>query len=311
MLLGLAFIVMAAAPISAAESPKAADLPPVTSEQKQKIAAAAPGSGEAAKPLRPRHVLIFSRADGWVHRCIPVAVEALVEIGRSSGAYAAVASDDLAMFTPERLAAFDAIVLNNTTRLVIKDPAQKAALLDFVQNGGGLAGIHAAADNFADWPDGGALIGAQFASHAWGSRGTWAVKIDDPGHPVTAPFHGRGFWINDEIYELTTPYSRDTHHVLLSLDMTQAHNRSVKPVGPMPGDFPVAWVKRAGRGRVFYSSLGHNLEIYWNPIVLRHYLAGIQYALGDLAATDLPSASLQPGPVPALAPAGPPPGKIP
>lgn len=264
-----------------------------------------PGPSEAAKPLHPRHVLIFCRADGWVHRCIPIANEAFVELGRASGAYEATVSDDLAMFTPEKLALFDAIVMNNTTRLVINDPAQKAALLAFVKAGGGLVGIHAAADNFADWPEGCALIGAQFASHNWGNQGTWAVKIDDPAHPVVAPFHGHGFWIHDEIYELTAPYSRETHHVLLSVDMAQEHNRAVKTVGPKGGDYPVAWVKRAGKGRVFYTSIGHSPANYWNSVVLRHYLAGIQYVLGDLEAPDAPSATLQPAPVAALAPDNP------
>ena len=62
------------------------------------------------------------------------------------------------------------------------------------------------------------------------------------------------------------------------------------------------WIKRCGDGRVFYCSLGHRKEIYWNKAVLAHYLAGIQWALGDLPADETPSAKLATQPKAALAP---------
>jgi uncharacterized protein len=51
----------------------------------------------------------------------------------------------------------------------------------------------------------------------------------------------------------------------------------------------VSWIRTYGKGRVFYCSLGHREEIFWNPVVLRHYLAGIQFAIGDLPADSTPS----------------------
>ena len=48
----------------------------------------------------------------------------------------------------------------------------------------------------------------------------------------------------------------------------------------------VAWVRKWGEGRVFYCSLGHNDAMYWHPEVLKVYLGGLQYALGDY---DVPS----------------------
>lgn len=59
------------------------------------------------------------------------------------------------------------------------------------------------------------------------------------------------------------------------------------------GDYAVSWVQGVGKGRVFYSSLGHNHEIYSNPHMLKHYLAGIQFACGDLKADVTPSAQLK------------------
>jgi type 1 glutamine amidotransferase len=58
--------------------------------------------------------------------------------------------------------------------------------------------------------------------------------------------------------------------------------------------YPIAWVDTWGKGRIFYCSLGHNDEIYMNPVVMEHYLAGIQYALGELKADATPQAVLSP-----------------
>ena len=55
------------------------------------------------------------------------------------------------------------------------------------------------------------------------------------------------------------------------------------------GLYPVSWIATYGKGRTFYCSLGHRDEIFWNPMILKHYLAGIQYALGDLAADATPT----------------------
>ncbi|MGD8726162.1 MAG: HEAT repeat domain-containing protein, partial [Gemmatimonadales bacterium] len=108
------------------------------------------------------------------------------------------------------------------------------------------------------------------------------------------------FLISDEIYQITGPYSRNTHRVLLSLDMSNLRNRQVEGVNRKDGDFAISWIKRFGQGRVFYCSLGHNLDVLRNSAVLAHYLAGIQYAIGDLEVDDVPSGTLSTAPVVAL-----------
>jgi type 1 glutamine amidotransferase len=50
----------------------------------------------------------------------------------------------------------------------------------------------------------------------------------------------------------------------------------------------VSWIREEGSGRVFYSSLGHRFEIFTDAAILHHWLAGIQYALGDLDADATP-----------------------
>jgi hypothetical protein len=68
--------------------------------------------------------------------------------------------------------------------------------------------------------------------------------------------------------------------MLLRLD-TEKTDMTRPGIKRTDGDFGVAWARPWEKGRVFYCSLGHNHEMYWNPKVLSHYLAGIQWAIGD------------------------------
>ena len=119
------------------------------------------------------------------------------------------------------------------------------------------------------------------------------MKVDDPESPITAAFRGIEFKIADQAFQFQEPVLRDHLHVLLSIDVAKtglAPNRRILPVRAGDKDFPVSWIRAYEKGRVFYSALGHGAEVYSNAVVLRHFLAGMQYALGDLAADDTPSA---------------------
>jgi len=273
---------------------------PVTPQQTAQIEAALPA--EILSPARPRKLLVFFRTEGFVHGSIPVGLLALQRLGDKTGAFSAVASEDMAMFDAERLADFDAVVFLNSTGLKFTDPAHRQALLEFVRSGKGVIGIHAASDNFPTWPEGQALIGGVFHGHPWTAKEVSAVKLDEPKHVLNLPFGGKGFWVREEIYQLKEPYSRERQRVLLSLDMSKPQNaRPADKIKRTDNDFAISWIKTEGKGRVFYTSLGHNEDIFYVQPILRHMLDGIRYALGDLAADAVPSA--QAGAVqPALAP---------
>ena len=250
------------------------------------------------KPAKPRKMLIFCRCEGFFHGSIPWGNKALELMGKKTGAYESVITDDMAAFDPGNLDQFDAVLFNNTTRLDFKDPKRRETLMSFVKGGRGVCGIHAATDNFYDWPEAAEMMGGLFDGHPWGGGGTWAFKIDEPEHPLNKAFGGKGFLIKDEIYKMKAPYSREKLRILLSLDMTKKRNKKGRP----DDDNAVGWLRRFGKGRVFYCSLGHNNEIFWTPAVLQHYLDGIQYALGDLKVDATPSAKLAKKPIPALCP---------
>jgi len=259
----------------------------VTEEEIQKINDAMPEK-LAVRPEKPRRLLVFSLSKGFQHSCIPYWKEALDCMAEKTGAFRTEHSEDMAVFTPENLARFDAVCFNNTTKLTF-DEHQKAALMDFINGGKGIVGIHAATDNFDEWPEAAHMMGGIFKGHPWTANGTWAVKIDEPDHPLMKPFGGKGFKVNDEIYRTPGPeYSRARQRVLMSLDMSDEATRSAKGVTPEDQDTGLSWIKPVGRGRLFYGSLGHNHHLTWNRPVLEHYLAGIQYALGDLKVDDTP-----------------------
>ena len=207
------------------------------------------------------------------------------------------------MFEADKLKEFDAVIMLNTTgelfrpRRLPKDAAQKKAalereerlkknLVDFVKSGKGLAGTHSGTDTYKNWKDYNDMMGGAFAGHPWHSL--VPIKNLEPGHVVNKCFEGKGFSVKDEIYQfrLNTALATD-RRMLLSLDGSKMN---LKRNDGRKEFYPISWVSTYGKGRTFYCSLGHRNEIYYNPVVLQHYLAGFQYALGDLEADGSPSA---------------------
>ena len=281
-LLGLWCLSMLVSPLRAESPQKLRDL---GADELQKIRDAVPDK-PTVKPAKARKILVFWRCEGFFHTSIPVVNEALKIMGQKTGAYeVTVCTDDYSIFTPEKLRQFDVVCLNNTTNLKFnpKETSERCnALMDFVKGGKGIVGIHAATDNFYGWPEGMEMMGGKFTGHPWGGGGTWAIKIDEPDHPLTAAFKGKGFKINDEIYRTEPPlYSRAKQRVLMSLDMSDPTTRNVNGFKPTDVDTGITWIKTWGKGRVFYCSLGHNDHLLWNPAILQHYLDGIQFALDD------------------------------
>ncbi|HAV13995.1 MAG TPA: ThuA domain-containing protein [Opitutae bacterium] len=285
---------------------------PVAPSQIKAIEDALPHEAIVA-PEVSRRILVFSATAGYRHGSIPSGRLAIEKMGISSGAYVAVVSDDFKHFEKEALSEFDAVVLNNTSRdffmphrkqrkefegkewrwLQERNDRLVDNLVEFVENGGGLVGIHAASDACYDHPDFGAVIGGFFDGHPWRSRNNVTLVVEDPEHAINKPVFEamKDFQIQEEIYQFRSePYSREKLRILLHLDPKRSD--AVEGMKREDNDYPVAWVQSVGKGRVFYTSLGHNDHIFANPLLLKHFLAGIQFAAGDLDADTTPSAQL-------------------
>ena len=289
------------APAKAA-APKAAKPPAeLKADEVAKVTAAMP-TAPIAKPAKSRKLLIFSLTKGFPHDSVPIGAKAFEIMGQKTGAWEAVNTVDPACFAPDKLKDFDAILMNNTTgRDLIPDEGHRKSILDFVKGGKGIAGIHSCLDAFYEkWPEYGEMMGAFFLHHPFGKI---TVKLDDPTSPLTAMFGGKGFEISDEIYTFKDPYSREKLHILMSIDW---ENQTIdrQKANRADNDFALAWIREYGQGRVFYGAFGHQHAIFWNPTILKFYLAGMQYVMGDLKADATPIAKLkiEPARGPAQAP---------
>jgi type 1 glutamine amidotransferase len=269
----------------------------------EKITAALP-SQAPAKPAKARKVLVFSATAGFRHASIATGKVALTELGKKTGAFEAVISDDLAHFEPEAIQQFDAICFLSTTQDIfsphpelvkkMNDEEKKQAqektirlrksLMDFVESGRGFVGIHAATDTLYDMPEYGRMIGGYFDGHPWTADKEVQVDVEkgQEQHPLNAMFGGKSLNFREEIYQHKAPYDPKLMHTLLRLNVEKS--AQVSGMKRQDGHYGVSWARLQGKGRVFYCALGHNHEIYWHPQVLSHYLAGIQWALGDLPA---------------------------
>jgi hypothetical protein len=255
-----------------------------------KIKAALPKEAPA-KPKKARKVLIYSRTAGFRHGSIAIGAKSLTMLGEATGAYTATHTEDPAFFDADKLKEFDGIIMLNTTGPCLRgggkelEETRKKNLVDFVKSGKGLAGTHSATDTYRKWKEYNDMMGGAFAGHPW--HMPVPIKNLVPKHPLNKVFGGKGFTVTDEIYQFRSDTAlASDRRILLSLDPEWD---GIKRGRRKDGNFPISWIAKYGEGRSFYCSLGHRNEIYYNPVVLQHYLAGIQYALGDLDADASPT----------------------
>jgi len=157
------------------------------------------------------------------------------------------------------------------------DDKQKAELAGFVHDEGkGFVAAHIALTAFESWPEFGELLGARYDGHPWGSAAGTVIN-EDPAFPATKHFGAMPFAFTDEFYQ-PKAFSREKAHVLLRLDVSKMPANG--ELHRTDGDFPLAWAKTYGKGRVFYSSLGHAASTWDNRDVQQMYLEAIKWALG-------------------------------
>lgn len=254
-----------------------------------------------------KRLLFLTHAGLYKHTSLGPAEKAVIELGRTNGfdvttveGYKLDAREhDFSFLTPDYLAGFDGVMMMTNGNLRFTE-AQKQALLDFVRGGKGFIGAHCASLTFYDYAPFGEMLGGYF--HRNLPQGTIAVlKVEDTTHPATKML-GSSWPLVDEFYLFGTApwdaarpddnidvlfknkipmgFSRDRVKVLLSLD-THAMDLSKQPHLVKGGDYPQAWTRQYGKGRSFYTSLGHRDEIWSNdPVFRAHITGGIRWALG-------------------------------
>lgn len=237
----------------------------------------------AQAQARKKKVLAIGQTKGFQHDSVSTAMATLWKMGRDTGLWDTYIKTDCQLITKKPLQGnaknlnyFDAVYFYTTGELDLDD-SQKADLLSFVRDDGkGFVGGHSSIDTNYKWPEYGEMVGAYFDQHPWGTFDA-PVIVEDRTSPLTKGFPPR-FTIHDEIYQPSGIFSREKVHVLMRLDETKLDLKNPR-VHRTDGDFAVAWVKTYGKGRVFYTTLGHVEENYDRPDIQNLYREAIKWAL--------------------------------
>ena len=243
-----------------------------------------------AQPKKKK-ILAIGEVAGYQHDSVSHGLATIERLGRETGLWDTYIRTDSQLVTKKNLEGnahnldyFDAVIFYTTGELKMDDQ-QKADLLSFVkEDGKGFIGIHSATDTFYNWPEYGEMIGGYFDEHPWGTFNA-PVIVEDREFPGMDHFPEE-FVILDEIYQHKN-YSRDNVRVLMSLDASKLDMANPR-VHRTDGDFAVTWVKNHGKGRVYYSNLGHREETYDRPDIQNMLIEGVKWALGMTQADATP-----------------------
>lgn len=270
----------------------------VTPEWKAEIEKIAPAKARVV-PKSKRKILVCSLMTGYKHWVTPNTSAMLRIIGEKSGAFEVVESNDVNMFAADKLKEFDAVVLNNTCSkrsrrnlfldALGEDKADEAAVLEksllkFVEDGKGFVVIHGGIVTFNGCEKIVDMQGGAFDFHPPQQEVT--LTAVDPEHPLVQAFEGRPFIHVDEPYMFKGAYKDKNFRPLLVMDKSKLKvGRNQKVMSDVRY---VSWIKKYGKGRVFFVSPSHNAQSFSDPRLLQFYLDGIQYALGDFECDDSP-----------------------
>ncbi len=247
-------------------------------------------------PAPKKRLLVIGEEKGYRHEAVSHAMATIERLGNETGYWDTTIRTDTEALTKKKLEFnalnlddFDAVLFFTGGNLEM-DAQQKEDLLSFVHDDGkGFIGVHSATITFTDWPEYGEMIGGYFDEHPWGTFNA-PIVVEDPAFPGMQPWP-RSFVLRDEIYQIRN-YSRDKVRVLMRLDASKLDLANPK-VHRTDRDFAVTWAKMYGKGRVYYSTLGHPKESWDNPDLQKMYIEAIRWAMGlvdaDVAPRPLPS----------------------
>lgn len=276
----------------------------ITDEWLAQIEKLAPAE-TTVKNTSKKNILVFSKATGFDHWTIPHNIEMLKILAKKSKAFNINVGYDIANFEAKNLKKYDAVILNNcnpsgpkrdlfwdllqmNTTLSDQEITAKAAtyeknMLDYVSKGGGLMIMHGAITVQNNSKEFSKMAGGSFDYHP--KQQEMHVKEVDKKHPMVQAFKGNGLTHVDEPYFFNNAYFTYNFRPLLYIEINQLEGLK-NPVDEKINY--VAWIKKYGKGRVFYSSPSHNAQSFENPELLQFFLDGMQYVVGDLKCDDSP-----------------------
>ncbi len=235
---------------------------------------AIPAPPTSAKAPKKGKLLYMTLSAGFHHDVVPFSTEIVKQIGDKSGTFEATVTEDVGAFTSDNLKNYDAVMFYTTGELPLTDD-KKGALVEFIRSGHGFVGVHSATDTFYMWEDYLKIVGAYFNDHPWHQQVT--VEVTDPTSPLVS-FLGNSFQVNDEIYQMSD-FQADTTHVLLKLDPGSVDLKNPRVRRRFYG-WPLAWTRTDGKGRVFYTALGHERAVWEAAWFQEMLLKAIKWSMG-------------------------------
>ena len=229
-----------------------------------------------------KRLLVIGQEKGYRHEAISHAMATIERLGRETGAWDTCIRTDTEPLTKTKLEYnaknlndFDAVLFYTGGTLEMDD-RQKADFLSFIHDDGkGFIGVHSASITFTKWPEFGEMLGGYFDEHPWGTFDA-PVIVEDPEFPGMKQW-APSFTLKDEIYQIKQ-FSRENTRVLMRLDATKVDLANPK-VHRTDRDFAVTWAKMYGKGRVFYSTLGH-VDTNWDkPEMQQMFVHAIKWAM--------------------------------
>ena len=243
-----------------------------------------------------KHVLAWADVrNGYQHESITHALSTIERMGWESGLYDTIIRTDSQsitkspilfkqgtgiaaneQFLARNLNYFDAIFFFGVREIDLA-PQQRADLLSFVRDDGkGFVATHAGATAFFSWPEFGEMLGGRFDEHPWGITEA-TVIVEDRTSPMSRHLPA-SFPVVDEHYQLKD-FSRDKVNVLARLDPAKLDLKAPL-VHRTDRDFVVAYTKTYGKGRVFYSTLGHPRELWDEDWLRTMYFEALKWSMG-------------------------------
>ncbi len=260
--------------------------------------------GGSALAAPTKRILFFTKSSGYEHSVIShkksklgFAEQRLIELGKKHG-FTVEATKDGRVFDGD-LDQYDGFAFYTTGDLTSPGndrqppmtPKGKAALLSAVRSGKGFIGFHCASDSFhakgkREENQSGSqidpyirMLGGEFIRHGRQQKAT--MRVADPKFPGIEPA-GSSFVMHEEWYALKN-FAPDLHVILVNETAGMVGDVYQRP------PFPSTWARAHGKGRVFYTAMGHREDVWTNEIFESLVLGALRWTTGQVDADVTPN----------------------
>lgn len=218
--------------------------------------------------MAAERMVVVTVTQGFRHESIEIAEQTLSEMAAARDLEVEFVRDAIQLpssLSASSLVSARVVIFANTTG-DLELPGRNA-LLQWVQSGGSFIGVHSASDTWHNWPEYIAMLGGEFETHP--AEASVIVHVEDRNHPATAGIESP-HPLFEEIYYFKN-FNPESVHLLLALHAS--------PENGQPGFYPLAWWRPYGRGRVFYTALGHREDVWRSPWFRSHLAGAIDWSL--------------------------------